>query len=221
MVADGNQKIARKYVLAAGIPDSTGDISWPDTSPDMLDPDELSGPTETNHADGALFDADGDPVYCQLMSMHWGVNDAQNNPEVVAEVRRFLNFPTHFFAECQAVNAFENDQVNGLFLTPHGFVIANRPNDVDFYNPSSPFAQIDGTFQTVGGSEPSYSLPVGEAYKAGGITMITRAGTPEGIQDVWMTGYLDGECPPNSDICFSFGKVSYLGGHEYSTSLPT
>ena len=113
MMADGNQKIARKYMLAAGIPDSTGDLNWPDSSPDMLDPDELSGPTEEDHRDGALFDEDGDPVYCQFMSMHWGVNDAKANPEVVAEMRRFLSHPTHLFAECQAVNAFEN-------LDPHG-----------------------------------------------------------------------------------------------------
>ena len=38
MMADGNQKIARKYMVAAKIPDSTGDPLWPDLSPDMLDP---------------------------------------------------------------------------------------------------------------------------------------------------------------------------------------
>ncbi|MCA9635257.1 MAG: hypothetical protein KC420_04410, partial [Myxococcales bacterium] len=62
MMADGNQKIARKYMLAAKIPDSIGDPNWPDASPDMLDPDEISGPTMDNHHDGALFDEDGDPV---------------------------------------------------------------------------------------------------------------------------------------------------------------
>jgi hypothetical protein len=108
MVADGNQKIARKYMQAAGIPDSTGNLNWPDNSPDMLTPSEIAGPTVNNHSDGALFDEDGDPVYCQLMSMHWGINDAQSNPAVVAEVRAYLNNPVHFFAECQAVNAFEN-----------------------------------------------------------------------------------------------------------------
>ena len=79
MMADGNQKIARKYMIAAKIPDSTGDPLWPDSSPDMLDPDELTGPTEDNHTDGKLFDAEGDPVYCQFMSMHWAVKDAEAN----------------------------------------------------------------------------------------------------------------------------------------------
>ena len=80
MVADGNQQIARKYMLAAGIPDSAGDLMWPDSSPDMLDIDELMGATTDNHRDGSLFDEEGDPVYCQLMSMHWGVNDAERTP---------------------------------------------------------------------------------------------------------------------------------------------
>jgi uncharacterized repeat protein (TIGR01451 family)/MYXO-CTERM domain-containing protein len=220
MFADGNQKIARGYVMAAGIPDSTGNFAWPDASPDMLTVAETAGPTDTNHADGALFDGAGRPVYCQFMSMHWAVKDARDNPEVVAEVRQFLNHPTHFFAECQAVNAFENDLDNGLFLTPNGFEIDIRPTVVDFFNASSPFAQFDGTFATVGGSEPSYTLPTGDQYKAGGITMITGAGTPEGHRDVWMTGYLDGACPPDSDTCGTFGKISYLGGHEYKTIVP-
>ena len=220
MFADGNQKIARSYVQAAGIPDSTLNLAWPDTSPDMLDPAEVAGPTTTNHRDGKLFDADGDPVYCQFMSMHWAVNEARANPEVVAEVRAFLGFPVHFFAECQAVNAYENDLVNGLFLTPHGFVIGATPTAVDFYHADSPFAQLDGAFKAVGGSEPAYSLPAGDSYKAGGITMITKHGTPEGDNDVWMTGYLDGACPPYAEICGSLGKVSYLGGHQYDVKLP-
>jgi MYXO-CTERM domain-containing protein len=220
MFADGNQKIARTYVQAAGIPDSTLDPDWPDTSPDMLNPVEVAGPTTTNHSDGALFDRQGHPVYCQFMSMHWAVTDARDNPEVVAEVRSFLTHPVHFFAECQAVNAFENDPVSGGFLTRNGFLIGAQPSKVDFYHDDSPFAQIDGPFQTVGGSEPSYSLPAGDSYLTGGITMITQAGTPEGAEDVWMTGYLDGRCPPESPTCGDYGKVSYLGGHSYTTTTP-
>ncbi len=220
MVADGNENIARGYMQAAGIPDSSLDLAWDDDSPDMLDVEELSGPTETSHHDGALFDEDGDPEYCQLMSMHWGVNDAEDNPEVVAEVRDFLNHPTHFFAECQAVNAFENLEPHGFFLTPNGFEFGDRPDAVDFYNADSPFGQLDGDFQTVGGSEPSYTLPPGDMYKAGDIVMLTAAGTPEGVEDVWMTGFLDGQCPPDEHECGQYGKISYLGGHQYSTDGP-
>jgi len=219
MVADGNQAIARTYVQAAGIPDSALSLDWDDDSPDMLDVPELMGPTDTNHRDGLLFDEDGDPVYCQLMSMHWAVNDAEMSPEVVAEVREYLNNPVHFFAECQAVNAFENS-VNGLFLTTNGFDIGQRPDDVDFYNADSPFGQIDGLYETVGGSEPAYTLPPGDTYKAGDVVMITEAGTPVGVNDVWMTGFLDGACPPDQHECGTIGKVSYLGGHQYDTTTP-
>ncbi len=219
MMADGNQDIARGYMQAAKIPDSTGDLDWPDDSPDMLDPEELAGPTEEAHDDGALFDAEGTPIYCQFMSMHWGVNDAEDNPEVVAEMRRFLQHPTHLFAECQAVNAFENLAPHGFFLTPSGFEIGDEPNTYDYFNMDTAFGQLDGKFESVGGSEPAYSLPPGDVYKADDIVMITEEGTPIGVNDVWMTGLIDGVCPAATS-CLSAGKVSYLGGHKYKTDLP-
>lgn len=222
MHADGNEKIARSYLQAAGIPDSTLSTAWAATSPDMLTPAEVAGATTTNHHDGKLFDGDGAPVYCQFMSMHWAVTDARKSPETVAEVREFLKFQTHFFAECQAVSAFENDLVNGLFVTTKGFTFGNTPGkNVDFFNDDSPFAQLDGAFESTGGSEPSFTLATGGAYKAGGIVMITEAGgVAEGLNDVWMTGYLDGACPPDAESCGTIGKVSYLGGHDYDVALP-
>jgi uncharacterized repeat protein (TIGR01451 family)/MYXO-CTERM domain-containing protein len=135
-------------------------------------------------------------------------------------VRTFLGFPTHFFAECQAVNAFENLNPHGFFLTTTGFAIDSRPNFVDVLHADEPFVQFDGTFGTVGGSEPSYSIPAGGAYKAGDVVMLTGSGTPVGVRDVWMTGYLDGACPPQAQECGTLGKVSYLGGHQFATSLP-
>lgn len=220
MFADGNQGIARGYLMAAGIPDSTLDYTWPNTSPDMLTPAQVSGPTTTNHRDGALFDGDGDPVYCQFMSMHWGVSNAQSAPEVVAETREFLKSPTHFYAECQAVNAFENLVPYGHFLTPNGYQIKSQPSAVDYYHPDATFMQIDGNFQTVGGSEPAYALPAGDHYKAGNITMITAHNAAPEAWDLWMTGYLDGACPPEVASCGRLGKVSYLGGHQYTTNVP-
>ncbi|MCA9522835.1 MAG: hypothetical protein KC609_17795, partial [Myxococcales bacterium] len=226
MHADGNQAIARSYMVAAHIPDSTLDPTWPDSSPDMLTPAEIAG-TVGVERDGALFSSNGRPRYCQLMTMHWGVGDAEKNPEVVAEVKEFLGFPTHFFAECQAVNAFENI---GFFLTFNGFEIGKEQNKVKFVNADSPFAQIDGIVIDVdgigawdylkGGSEPSYDLPNGDSYRIGGITMITKFDTSEGNGDVWMTGYLNGTCAPTEEDCGSLGKVSYLGGHQYDVKLP-
>jgi uncharacterized repeat protein (TIGR01451 family)/MYXO-CTERM domain-containing protein len=220
MHADGSQNIAVSYLNAAGIPDSNGDL-WPATSPDLLTPTEVAGPTTTNHRDGALFDADGDPVYCQFMSMHWAVTSAQANPEVVAEVREYLRNPVHFFAECQAVDAFENLVPYGHFLTPNGFDVKTQPTSVDIYHADQTFMQIDGAFGTTGGSEPAYALPAGDTYKSSAsITLMTNHNSPPGAYDVWMTGYLDGACPPDQSECGGYGKVSYLGGHQYTVNMP-
>lgn len=109
-------------------------------NPDMLTEEAIMGPLGTcaapnlDHHNGALFKADGSPAYCQIMSMHWNVSDREkvqcdsgncpatqgacsgnityNGHEVVAEVRTFLSYPVHFFAECQAVNAYENTAPN-------------------------------------------------------------------------------------------------------------
>ncbi|HEY3447961.1 MAG TPA: DUF11 domain-containing protein, partial [Myxococcales bacterium] len=226
MHADGSQGIAISYLNAASIPDSQGN-PWPSTSPDLLTPAQVAGPTTTNHCDGALFDSNCTPVYCQFMSMHWDLNAAAASPETVFEVRRFLSNPVHFFAECQAADAFENTVVagqNGLpghFLTTNGLVFGPQPASVDYYNPAETFAQIDGAFSTIGGSEPSYTLAPGSAYKAGGVVMLTGHGVaPGGGQDVWMTGFLDGACSPHQDTCGTLGKVSYLGGHQYTVATP-
>lgn len=217
--ADGNEDIARGYLLAAKIPDSNGDPTWPDDSPDMLDPVEVAGLSDSDHQDGALFGGGGSetPLYCQFMSMHWNVGDAVANPEVVAEVRTYLGFPVHFFAECQAVNAFENI---GHFLTPAGLEIADQPSEYSFHRLDTPFGQIDGPFVSVGGSEPAYSVPAGDAYFQSDTTLITDSTSAEGIGDVWMTGYRDGKCPAAQKVCPGAGKVSYLGGHAYDVKLP-
>lgn len=276
-------------------------------NPDMLTVESIMGEMGTceapnvDHRNGSLFTEDGVPAYCQIMSMHWAVADREtvqcdggscpatqaecagetftyHGHEVVAEVRQFLTFPTHFYAECQAVNAYENTvpnpawpylddaDRNGHFLTTTGtppacpctdadfqcvvggcdggtrdccqpraanergagFLIAPQPNSatLQFLNAEIPYAQLDGAFGTVGGSEPAYNLStyLGSEYIGGAdVTFITGPMGP-GDQDVWMTGYVDGVCDigvefHSMDSC-NLGKVSYLGGHRYSTSLP-
>jgi hypothetical protein len=110
-------------------------------NPDMLLEEQIMGDLGTcaapnlDHRNGALFDSAGSPKFCQIMSMHWNVTDREkvqcdggacpatqaqctgqkitfNGHEVVAEVREFLKHSTHFFAECQAVNAYENTVPN-------------------------------------------------------------------------------------------------------------
>ena len=53
--------------------------------------------------------------------------------------------------------------------------------------------------------------------------MITKSGTVPltGNFDLWMTGYIDAICHMNNGGCQSgAGKVSYLGGHRYTTNVP-
>lgn len=109
-------------------------------NPDMLTVPSVAGDMGScdapnlDHRNGQLFRG-GVPAYCQIMSMHWNVTDREtvecdgracpataaecsgqtityHGHEVVAEVRAFLDFPVHFFAECQAVNAYENTVPN-------------------------------------------------------------------------------------------------------------
>jgi hypothetical protein len=96
--------------------------------------------------------------------------------------------------------------------------------------PDVPYNQLDGAFGTTGGSEPAYNLStyLNTTYKNNRqVTLLTGANGP-GDQDLWMSGYLDG-C---DDIILKTGdgttahtagcegKISYLGGHQYSTTVP-
>jgi hypothetical protein len=315
--ADGNEPIATNYLRAAGIPQSNGaefpmarcgdDNCGPNTdNPDMLTEEAIMGDLGTcaapnlDHRNGALFDSMGNPRFCQIMSMHWGVEEREkvqcdggncpatqaqctnqrftyNGHEVVAEVREFLKHGTHFFAECQAVNAYENTVPNpawpwlddagreGHFLTTTGtppactnscanadyeciqdgcngtpcclpkpktwqnlpgYEVAAQPStaDVRVLRPDVPYNQLDGAFGTTGGSEPAYNLSsyLGTMYKNNRqVTLLTGQNGP-GDQDLWMSGYLDG-C---NDIILKGpgaacgGKISYLGGHQYQTTVP-
>ncbi|HET7504257.1 MAG TPA: hypothetical protein VFK02_24720 [Kofleriaceae bacterium] len=288
----------------------TSDCGPGTANPDMLTEEAIAGDLGTcaapnhDHHNGALFKPTGEPAFCQIMSMHWNVTDREtvkceggacpatqdlctgqkftfNGHEVVAEVREFLKFNTHFFAECQAVNAYEDTTPNpawpflddpgrdGHFLTTPGtapscpctdanyqcsvgacggadccvakdvrernagYEIAAQPdaNLVKVLRPDLPYNQFDGMFGTTGGSEPSYNLSsyLGTTYKNNRqVTLLTGPDGP-GSADLWMTGYLDG-C--DDIILFSSplggqpraagcnGKISYLGGHQYSTSVP-
>jgi hypothetical protein len=322
--SDGNEDIATAYLRAAGIPQSNGNDfpaakcgNNPGTcgpgsaNPDMLTVPSVAGDMGTcdnpssNHRNGALFNTDGTPAYCQIMSMHWNVADREtvecgggecpatpeecagvpityHGHEVVAEVRSFLAWPTHFFAECQAVNAYENTLPNpdwpylddddrmGHFLTTTGtppscpcnpgpdegdftcvidgcgpgvdcclpsdlkergagFMIADSPDPYVVLRPEVAYMQFDGFFAPEGGSEPAYNLStyLGTEYiNDQDVTFIT-AETGPGVQDVWMTGYLDGACDIDTDPIIEHpgptkgaagecqGKISYLGGHSY------
>ena len=220
--ADGKEDIAFGYLNAAAIPMSSG-AAWPGAKdksglyacpgtkccPDCINENRAAGAGTASHTDGALFGGNGVPKYCQFMSMHY--HAPAKVPEVVAEVRAFLAYPVHFFAECQAVNAFEND-VNGHFLTSGGLTKSSPPSSVDYHNSDDPFGQAAGAYDNPGGSEPSFGLAAGSSYHDNNVVMLNKHGAAPGVTDVWMNGYVD-----NNTL---LGKVSYLGGHEYTVALP-
>lgn len=249
--ADGNETIAYGYLNAAGIPDSAGK-AWSGTSPDVMTPAAVAGPTTSNHRDGRLWGPTGLPRYCQLMSMHWSVSRDATSNEAISEMREYLlNYPVHLFAECQAVNQLE-DAAAGHFVstdngggtptksvacdttaTPNNGLCAKKPTPslpLEFLNSDLAFAQMDGPFKTVGGSEPAYGLAPGSSYYDQGIVMIREKDVANGLNgksDLWMTGYanfagsicqIGGEGSISN--CQSRGKVSYLGGHQYGTAVP-
>jgi hypothetical protein len=114
-----------------------------------------------------------------------------------------------------------------------GFMIATSPDPYQVLHPGVPYNQLDGAFEPIGGSEPAYNLSeyLGTAYHNDReVTFITGPNGP-GEQDVWMTGYLDGECDITDPIgaapglragpaTCAGGKVSYLGGHAFETTTP-
>ena len=120
-----------------------------------------------------------------------------------------------------------------------GYEVAAQPSTgtVKVLRPEIPYNQFDGMFGTTGGSEPAYNLStyLGTTYKNNRqVTLLTGENGP-GDQDLWMTGYLDG-CsdvilrtnPDGSGVPSGGtspatecgGKISYLGGHSYSTNVP-
>ena len=217
MLATGQQSIAREYLTAAWIPNSLG---GPWTDLDALTMTEAAG-GYTDHSDGALFDASGEPLYDHLIVMHWSIDDPIED-EVVAEIREFLQYRTSMFAACQAAHYLEN-HVMGQFLSSGGLVVGSEVEIVDYMNSDFYPAQMDGPFEGVSGANKSYSLnPEGGIYHVEDCVMITGAGTPPGTDDVFLAGFIDGECPPayEGDCATGVGVVTYLGGHQYSTNLP-
>ncbi len=231
---DGNQQIAFSYLNAAGILDENSQ-TWSNNSVDLLADTAVTG-TLGNAQDGALFGnvAGGQPVFCEIMTMHWNVGST-DIPGVTAEMNSFLNYPVHVNAEYQAVNAVEGQPNpdggtggNQDWLTTNGYEwpAPKQPTAVQFSNSALPFAQMDGPFATVGGSEPAYGFgTTGSQYYFQDVVMVRGAGVGFGVQDLWMTGYAHGSCDigttsPRVGANTCKGKISYLGGHQYNTNVP-
>ncbi len=211
---DGNEDIAYDSLNAAGVTDSMGN-AWSDTSPDALSEAEITGPTTTSRTDGALFATDGSPAFCHVTSMHWdaptGAGSEARVSGVVAEVRSWLDTSraVHAFMQCEAISTFENNSF-GRFLTTAGVTTAEPAVNgaLTISLADSPFNQFDGSITPDSGSIQSVEPATGSVFHPYTRVLIDDAG-----DDVlWATARLDGDA--------GNGQVTYLGGHEYSTSVP-
>jgi hypothetical protein len=218
MHQDGNEKIARGYLQAAGIPDSTLDPAWPVTAR-HADACRGGRATTTNHHDGKLSMPTAIPSL-PVHVAHWGVNGRRTVLKPWSG-SRVPKHPVHF-RRGQAVNVFEgvlpleaaatSDHAGPVWPAP------NQPKRTTFHDDSS-FAQLDGVSSRSAAASPLIHSPPGSFRRGRGHDH--ESGTPEGDYDVWMSGFLDGACPPDTENCSNnYGKVSYLGGHQYSTYLP-
>jgi uncharacterized repeat protein (TIGR01451 family)/MYXO-CTERM domain-containing protein len=208
---DGNQDIAYGDLNAAGIRDSVGNV-WTDASPTTFTEAEIIGPTTTNDADGALFTAGGVPAFCHVTSHHYVAT--ASTPEVVQEFRSFLDYgpTTHTFMECHASETFESN-ANGHFLTTNGIVDdGNAPNNVTNRFPDDALTQFDGNIDIDTGSVDSIGLAAGSAFRPTVRTLINLQGPTTTSRIVWMSGNMGGD-PTN-------GMVTYLAGHNYTTTVP-
>jgi uncharacterized repeat protein (TIGR01451 family)/MYXO-CTERM domain-containing protein len=217
--ADGNELIAFTNLNAAGIPDSLGQ-PWPTSvdrtrnypsHPDVLNATEIKGPTIGGSPDGALIRSDGTSPYCHITSMHYSL---PAEDEVVREVRAWLNLgpTTHAYMQCFAVEVFENSASGKLITTAGLRDDGDAPTQVAVRVPDDPLSQLDGSLVVDTGTTDSIGLAPGSAFRPNTRVLINAAAYPENQRMVWISGYLDGN-PAK-------GRVTYLAGHKYSTSLP-
>ncbi|HNH48726.1 MAG TPA: hypothetical protein PKY30_16920, partial [Myxococcota bacterium] len=200
---DGKEDIAWGYLNAAGIPDAAGN-TWTATSSGNLSAAEISGSSSTVAGDGALFSSDGYAAYCHLNAMH----ASSVSSAVVQEMRAFAaDFSTSSLFECDAAKTIENNTSYGRMLSTGltKTAVGSNPTYV-VGNPDDELVQTYGNWGPHGGSLPSFT----GTFNSGVRFISGRSGSS--TAHVLAYGYLDG----NS----SNGKVSFLGAHEYSTTLP-
>jgi uncharacterized repeat protein (TIGR01451 family) len=231
VINDTFQAIAFDYMNAAGIPDEAG-VAWANTSVDLLTEAAVAGPSATVHNDGALFRASGQPAFCDVMTMHYNV-DGATVPGVTQEMLSYLQFPVHLNAECEAVATVEGSPTatggagaNLTLLTSGGYVwpaMANPPAGPFTYSTGqSPFMQMDGAYNDEAGADPGFELNTGSTYYDPSVVLIHPNADAIGVADLWASGYIFGSCSLANGCSGNVarGLVSFLAGHQYTTTLP-
>ncbi|MEQ1757290.1 MAG: DNRLRE domain-containing protein [Vicinamibacterales bacterium] len=216
---DTYEAVAFNNFNAAGIPDADG-APWSAASPDVLSEADIMGPS-LGQNDGALHDAanDDQPRYCYLASEHYdaSLTTTANLEEVSREIRFWLTSSSlsHLFGQCSAITAFDSPSAFPFpFLSSGGLQDDGAaPTTVANRVPGSPLTQVDGSFVADSGAVDSIGLFGGSSFRTGVQTLFNDSATANLTQRIVMlNGRLDGEA--------TNGQVTYLAGHDYSTSLP-
>jgi uncharacterized repeat protein (TIGR01451 family) len=228
-----NSGIAINYFNAAGIPDLNGK-PWTSTSPNILN--------QTMIANGALF-LDGvcsRRAFDIFVTPHNGgysysLTDPNNlGTRTYAQLDSFVDQGGGWVALCHSILSNENaimnlyknssptvrsmflSDVNGGFLTYNGFgAIANKAGIYNVTRPDLPLAQAVSTIVAQalpGGSVQTWDRTSVSYYpETEKVASFSELSTGK-IYDHVIAGVAH-----NGD---SLGKITYIGGHSYSTSLP-
>ena len=167
--------------------------------------------------------------------MHYNVTDPLVGP-VTQQMAKFLQYPVHLNAECEAVAAVEGSPnpanpvtgttgTNLLLLTSGGYQWGPPGQPAGgwtFNTGQSPFMQMDGPYNDETGADPGLGLNPGSTYYDPDVVMIHPAADAVGVADLWATGYIFGSCSIANGCSGNVphGLVSYLAGHQYSVTLP-
>jgi hypothetical protein len=217
VAVDGEEDIVFGFLNAAAIPDSAGQ-PWPaaiDGSgvyagyPDIFTPTELAG-TLASPNDGALFTTNGIPKYGELDFMHTDASTVV--PGLADELRSFLTGEfNHIFLECKSIQSMEDNPTVSL-LTTSGINNGGDPGTLSYAHQDLPIAQHFGAFESDGGSIRTVELDSGSSYDPNVNVVVKSAAEPEGEEDVLVFGHMDGNT--------ANGWVTFLGGHNYTTTVP-
>ncbi len=203
---DASEAVSLGYLNVAGIPDANGS-AWSSASPGVLSEAQVAGPTTTDHADGALNAANAS--FCVFLTVHSGPATAAT-PEVAAEIRTWLATPTHAaVVQCLGVGTLENA---GNYLSTAGVTVnaGQPPTPITLSYPDDPHAQFIGGFDPASGALGSFALGSGSQLVPGVRALLSSSTTSSDI--VLATGFLDGNAGE--------GEITYLGGHNYTTTTP-
>ncbi len=209
----GNQAVIYGYLNAANLTDANGN-TWGDASPGAISLAQLAGSNIGGALDGVLMSG-GLPAFDQFTVVHYQPNGGDPSlDEMTRELRGWLSSSatTHAHLQCSSTLVFENN-INGRFLTNLGLAdVGGATDPVEVLQPESLYAQYAGALQIDPGDTKSFALNTGSTLWNNSSLLVQLQASTFGQRMNWLTGYTDGNT--------SKGKVSFLGGHSYSTSLP-